>query len=293
MAYAQAPGARLYYEVTGSGTPIVFVHETCADMRSWEAQVRWFSRAYRCITYNARGYPGSEPGIDPSMQDHRRLSDDIGAVMDAAGVDKAFVVGHSMGAYVTAHFMVNHPDRALGVVLEGLGAGSDDQEAFRAATLAMAAALRTRGLGPMVDQMARGPNRVQHLQKDPRGFAEFLQHLREIDPAGLANVLQHCHSKRPAIYTLEAQLRQSNVPALIAVGDEDTPCIAPANFLKRTIPAAGLWICPRTGHSVSLEEPVLFNATVQSFVHAVEQGNWKARDPSSYQKNVLDAPPKS
>ena len=290
MAYAQAPGARLRYEDTGTGVPIVFVHETSADLRSWEAQVRWFSRAYRCITYNARGYPGSDPGTQPDTHDHRRLSDDIGVVMDAAGVDKAFVVGHSMGAYVAAHLMVNHPERLLGVMLEGLGAGADDPEAFRAATLAMVAMMRKDGIEPLVEQMARGPNRVQLLHKDPRGFEEFLQQLRDIDPQALANIMEHCHSRRPPIYELQAPLRQSSVPTLIAVGDEDLSCIGPALFLKRTIATAGLWMCPRTGHSVNLEEPALYNAALQSFITAVQQGSWRARDPRSVVSQMLDVP---
>jgi 3-oxoadipate enol-lactonase len=291
MPYAQAPGARLYYEETGTGVPIVFVHETCSDLRSWEAQIRWFSRSYRCIAYNARGYSGSEAGADPVANTHRRLSDDIGAVMDAAGVDKAFVVGHSMGAYMAAHFLVNHPQRLLGVVLEGLGAGTDDPQAFRGATLAMAAILRAQGIEPLIEQMTNGPNRVQFLQKDPRGFAEFLQHLQEIDATALANVHEHCHSHRPPIYGLEAQLMTSEVPTLVVVGDEDGPCLQPALFLKRSIPRAGLWVCPRTGHTVSLEEPALFNATLQSFVHDVQQGRWGLRDPRSYGEHLL--PPAS
>jgi len=60
MPYAQAKDARLYYEDSGKGTPIVFVHEFSGDLRSWETQVRHFSRRHRCIAFNARGYPPSD-----------------------------------------------------------------------------------------------------------------------------------------------------------------------------------------------------------------------------------------
>jgi pimeloyl-ACP methyl ester carboxylesterase len=288
VAFADAPGARLHYESTGSGTPIVFVHETSADLRGWEPQLRFFSRWHRCIAYNARGYAPSERGADPATQDYRRLSDDIAAVMDAAGVDKAFVVGLSMGAYVAAHFALNHAGRLLGVMLAGLGAGSDDPEAFSKSTLAMAGILRREGMEAMVDQMARGPNRIQLLAKDPRGFAEFLEHLRGLDAQGMANILQYCHSTRPPIYRFETELRRLKVPTLIAVGDEDTPAIGPALFLKRTIATSGLWVCPRSGHAINLEEPALFNAALQSFIHAVQQGAWGERDPRSFGTQVLD-----
>ena len=271
MPFATAPGARLHYEMVGAGTPLVFVHETAADLRSWESQLRWFSRTHLCIAYNARGYPHSDIGEHPASHDHQRLAEDIGAVMDAAGVDKAFVVGLSMGAYVTAQFALKHPQRVLGMVLAGLGTGSDEPDNFRAFTLATAARLRAEGVEHMAQEMARGTNRVQLARKDPRGFAEFMAHLRALDPAGLANILEYCHSTRPPVYAFEAQLRQLHIPTLIAVGDEDTGCLQPALFLKHCLPDAGLWICPRSGHAINLEEPAAFNAAVTTFIQGVQR----------------------
>src|SRR5262249_29216887 len=76
-------GVKLYYEEVGAGIPIVFVHEFAGDVRSWEPQLRYFGRRYRCIAYNARGYPPSDvPGtVDKYSQDRAR--DDIRAVLDA------------------------------------------------------------------------------------------------------------------------------------------------------------------------------------------------------------------
>jgi pimeloyl-ACP methyl ester carboxylesterase len=274
MAFANAPGARLYYESVGSGTPIVFVHETHADMRGWEDQLRWFSRFHRCIAYNARGYPNSERGDRPETHDHLRLAEDIGVVMDAAGVDKAYLVGFSMGAYVAAHFALAHSERLLGLLLVGLGAGADDPELFCAKVLHTAAQAREAGMGPIVEETARSHHRVQLQRKNPRRFSELLQQLGEFDAEGIANILQHCHSRRPPIYQFEVPLGRLDVPTLIAVGDEDTACLKPALFLQRTLPCAGLWVCPQSGHAINLEEPALFNAALQSFIHAVEHGAW-------------------
>src|SRR5271163_2427648 len=60
MPYAESSGVKLYFEETGTGHPIIFVHEFGADYRQWETQVRWYSREYRCVTFNARGYPPSD-----------------------------------------------------------------------------------------------------------------------------------------------------------------------------------------------------------------------------------------
>jgi len=71
------------------------------------------------------------------------------------------------------------------------------------------------------------------------------------------------------------------VPVLLAVGDEDEPCLEVNLFLKRTIPSAGLWMAPRTGHAINLEEPAAFNQMTQEFLGAVERGKWGTRDPRS------------
>ena len=97
-------GVNLYYEEAGSGTAIVFVHEFGGDYRSWEQQVRHFSRRYRCIGYNARGYPPSDVPEDFERYSQARARDDIRCVLDALGLQRAHVVGLSMGAFATLHF---------------------------------------------------------------------------------------------------------------------------------------------------------------------------------------------
>ena len=81
MPYANAGGVRLYYEEAGKGTPIVFVHEFADDLHSWEPQIRFFSRRYRCIAYNARGYPPSDVPKARSMYSQAIATDDIAHVM--------------------------------------------------------------------------------------------------------------------------------------------------------------------------------------------------------------------
>ena len=287
MPFANAHGARLHFESIGTGVPIVFVHETAADARGWEAQVRWFSRFYQCITFNARGFAPSDRPADTSGYNYRQYAEDIGSVMDAAGVARAFVVGHSMGAYSTAHFVLNHPERALGIVLAGIGAGSEDVAVFRANAIGMSEALRKGGMDAMARQLAFAPNRVQLHNKDHRGWSEWLRRLRDHDPSGTADALQHFHATRPMLYEFEAAFRDLKVPTLVALGDEDTPCIEPSLFLKRVIPAAGLWICPRTGHAIQLEEPALFNEAVQAFIMSVQQDAWKERDPRTLGSHVF------
>src|SRR5439155_3144927 len=117
-------GTKLYYEEVGAGTPIVFVHEFAGDHRSWELQMRHFSRRYRCITYNARGYPPSDVPDDLERYSQDRARDDIRAVLDALAIDKAHIVGLSMGGFATLHFGFTYQDRARSLVIGGCGYGS-------------------------------------------------------------------------------------------------------------------------------------------------------------------------
>ena len=123
-------GIRLYYEQTGTGTPIVFVHEFAGDCRSWEPQVRALSRAYRCITYNARGYPPSEVPKEIAHYSQDRARDDIRAVLDALNIDKAHIVGLSMGGFACLHFGIAYGQRARSLVIAGCGSSKPSASGF-------------------------------------------------------------------------------------------------------------------------------------------------------------------
>src|SRR5258705_301495 len=106
-------GINLYYEEVGSGIPIVFVHEFAGDCRSYEPQLRYFGRRYRCIAYNARGYPPSDVPQTVERYSQDRARDDIRCVLDALKIDTAHIVGLSMGGFATLHFGFTYGQRAL------------------------------------------------------------------------------------------------------------------------------------------------------------------------------------
>ena len=121
MPYATTnDGVKLYYEETGSGAPIVFVHEFAADHRSWEAQMRHFGQRYRCITWSARGYPPSDVPEKASSYSQARAADDILAILDHLKLDTAHIVGLSMGGFATLHFGLNYPRNALSLTSVGV-----------------------------------------------------------------------------------------------------------------------------------------------------------------------------
>ena len=135
MPYATADdGVKLYYEETGSGTPLIFVHEFAGDHRSWESQIRFFARRYRCIAYAARGFMPSDIPDDPAKYSQARARDDILAVLDHLRIERAHVCGLSMGGFAVLHLAIKAPKRAISIVVGGCGYGAepDKKEKFAA-----------------------------------------------------------------------------------------------------------------------------------------------------------------
>jgi pimeloyl-ACP methyl ester carboxylesterase len=283
MPHAPSDGARLYYEETGSGYPIVFVHEFAADHLEWEGQVRWFARDYRCITFNARGYPPSDVPTDSAAYGQGHAADDIAAVMRHLGIAKAHIVGLSMGASATLHFGLRHAAMASALVAAGVGAGAFAAHTarFKTDSVAMAERLEREGFAEAAKDIAHGPTRIQLKNKDPRGWREFLDHLSAHSAAGSAMTLRYYQAQRPSLFDFEAEFKRMTIPTLLICGDEDEPCLETNLFLKRAIPTAGLWFVPQTGHCVNLEEPDFFNRAIQDFFGRVERGRWRPRDPVS------------
>jgi pimeloyl-ACP methyl ester carboxylesterase len=260
-------GVKLYVEETGTGTPIIFVHEFAGDHRSWEPQVRAFARYYRCITYSARGFPPSDIPSDPGAYSQARARDDIKAVLDALGIDKAHIVGLSMGGFATLHFGFSYPERALSLVVGGCGYGAEPGERakFVAETEATARRFDELGMVKVAAGYAIGPTRVQFANQDQRGV----------------------QGRRPSLYELVAQMDALDTPTLVITGDEDWPCLQPAVLMKRHIKTAGLVVMPNAGHTINLESPAAFNQHLADFFHAVQLGKHPVRDPRAMAATIL------
>jgi len=291
MPLIQAEGAKLYYEEAGSGDPIIFVHEFADDLRSWEPQMRYFSRRYRCISYNARGYPPSEVPSDPELYSQDLAADDIAAIMRGLDIDKAHVVGCSMGAFATLHFGLRygHMARSLVVLGCGYGAKQDGRETFNSEVADLAASFLEKGMVEVGTPYSLGPTRVQFQNKDPRGFADFQERFLGHSAEGTGRTMAGVQARRPSLYALEDALKALEVPTLLVIGDEEEPCLEANLYLKRTIRSSGLVIMPRTGHAANLEEPAAFNQAVAEFIATVEQDRWTMRDPRSVSTSALFA----
>jgi pimeloyl-ACP methyl ester carboxylesterase len=282
-------GVKLYYQEVGTGIPIVFVHEFAGDSRSWEAQFRHFGRRYRCIAYNARGFPPSDVPESVERYSQARARDDVRAVLDGLAIDKAHIVGLSMGGFATLHFGFAYPDRARSLTIGGCGYGAAPGERRKFAEEAEAAAARFAEIGMTraAETYALGPTRVQFQNKDPRGWREFADQLAEHSATGSALTMRGVQSRRPSLYDLTEEMKKITAPALIITGDEDWACLEPAILMKRMISSAGLVVMPNCGHTINLEDPDAYNRHLDDFFSAVELGKWPLRDRRAVAATIL------
>ena len=279
MPYIQSDGARLYYETVGTGTPIVFVHEFSGDLWSWEKQIQHFSRRYRCIAFNARGYPPSEVPQSPSRYSHKHAVDDVAALMRHLKISKAHIVGCSMGARTTLDFGLSYPRMAMSLTMIGIGSGGDprDLAAFKRDSEARARLYEEGGLAKVLQGLRKADNRIQLKRKNPRAFEDFCRRFMNHSAQGCAHITRRVMARRPSLFGMDKALLAMKVPAHVVVGDEDPGAINSALFMKQVSPAVRLSVVPATGHLVNLEEPDLFHRLSEDFFALVEAKKWRPR----------------
>jgi pimeloyl-ACP methyl ester carboxylesterase len=289
MATATAKdGVKLYYEATGEGPTVIFVHEFAGDMRAWEPQMRHLGRRYHCVAYNARGYPPSDVP-EAGMYSQNIARDDILAVMDAVGAKQAHIVGLSMGGFAALHFAMEYPERTSSAVVAGCGYGAepDKQDQFRRETAATARLIERQGAAEFALAYSLGPTRVQFQNKNPRGFQEFQDQLAEHSTDGAARTMLGVQRERPSLFQLKDRMAKITAPTLVLTGDEDWPCLLPGILMKECIPTAALVVMPNCGHTINIEDPQAFNAAVDRFLSEVESGTWPTRDPRAMSGAIL------
>lgn len=274
MSTVVLDGVELYYEVAGSGRPIVLIHEFSGSYRSWSRQVEAFRARYSVLTYSCRGYPPSTVPEDPSLYSQGHSVGDLLGLLDHLQIASAYVCGFSMGGSIALNFTLAHPERVRALILAGTGTGSTGREEFLREYSAIANRLESDGPRAVFEESyTRMATRVQLRRKDPATWKEFAEEFASLSGRGLAYTLRGVQFERPTVYALEARLRQLRVPTLILVGEEDEPALEPSRFMHKVIPDSKLVVFPGTGHTLNLEEPARFNQAVLEFLAQIEAQN--------------------
>ena len=276
MLISASDGVRLEARSVGSGAPLVFVHEFSSDARSWDPQVGFFSRYYRCTVYCARGYPPSDVPTSVGAYDQIRAAEDLADVVRAVCDGPAHIVGLSMGGFAALHFGLRHPQLVRSFVVAGVGYGAkpEQQAEHSASSKRDADHAEAIGMAAFARNLAASHYAQCLRAKDQTAWLRFAERLAEHSVIGMVMTLRGVLATRPSLWHLADRLRGLDRPVLLVAGDEDTPCLEPSLFLKATLPDAAFCVMPRTGHLINLEEPSLFNTILFSFLVAVEHGRW-------------------
>jgi pimeloyl-ACP methyl ester carboxylesterase len=266
MPLADLDGIRIYYEATGKGRPVVFVHGFGCGIRSWDPQVKALSPSYRTIAYDVRGHGLSDAPTEAGGYSQPISVEDLRRLLSYLQLRRATVVGLSMGGNIALNFALTHPDMVSGLVVVDTGAGSDGTADWVAGAHSFAEGVDGGGTEAFADMAMASPLFARYCAKGPEAQRFIRSCLMTHRARGIAHTAREVLAKRPKIYALGDRLAKLSVPTLLIVGEDDEPCRKVHDFMARTIPGATSVVLRRTGHLSNLESPAGFNAAVKRFL---------------------------
>lgn len=261
----KVPEGRLYYEIEGEGEPLIFVHGHSLDRRMWREQVAFFKAHYRVITYDARGYGKSSKQREDLLFTH---CDDLVALMDALEIERAHVVGLSMGGFIAGDLVAMHPERLLSVVLcEGLIRSTpsindpmtDEERANKQASID---ALREKGIRTYKKEwhamLMKGGSAVERIRRP------LWRMIRKWDCWQALNHEVHCYYAREAMEVLKE--KRPEVPTLFLFGWRPDGKRPSEPTMQRYLRNSRTEVVEDCGHMVNMERPEIFNKKVYRFL---------------------------
>ncbi|HEX9944228.1 MAG TPA: alpha/beta fold hydrolase [Thermoanaerobaculia bacterium] len=260
--FVEIPGGKLWYEARGEGTPMVLLHDGLLPSATWDGQVDAFSRSFRVIRYDRRGYGRSEPPKGPYSD-----IDDLHAVFEALKIARAVVVGCSSGGRLAVDYALAHPDRVEALVLVGpVVSGLPYSEHFLRRTIANYRPLyQERNVEELIDNWARDPYLIDAANTAAK------ERLRKLLATNRGPLERNNPESRPPDRPAIGRLNELRVPTLIVVGASDIPDVhAHAGVLEAGIHGARRAIVPGTGHLVHMEKPEVFNREVLDFLRPAD-----------------------
>lgn len=266
MPFAHVNGVQLYYETSGKGRPVVFVHGFGCGIRSWDPQVRALFREYRVVAYDVRGHGLSDAPRDAAAYSQSISIEDLRGLLTHLEIRRAAVVGLSMGGNIALNFALAYPRMVSALVVADTGAGSDGTTEWVAGAHDFAAALETGGMERFADLAMASPLFARYCERGAEAQRFLRSCLMTHRAHGVAHTAREVLSKRPTLYALEDRLATLRVPTLLIVGEHDDPCRKVHDFMARTIRRARHIVLSGVGHLANLEAPRSFNAAVRRFL---------------------------
>jgi len=250
MPHVQREGVSVYYEDLGEGPAILLSHGYSATSKMWAGQAEAFKDSYRVISWDMRGHGDTDSPEDPDAYSEAHTVEDMAAILDACGIDRAVIGGLSLGGYMSLAFHLKYPERVSALMLFDTGPGYRNPDAR--ATWNEQAEKTARGLeADGLDALTKKGN--DEMRKDWHRSAQGLANAAR---GMLAQVDSRVLETLPAI----------PVPTLVLVGENDKAFIAPTDYMAKKIPNSTRVVIEDAGHASNLHQPAAFNAAMDAFL---------------------------
>ncbi|MCH7997698.1 MAG: 2-succinyl-6-hydroxy-2,4-cyclohexadiene-1-carboxylate synthase [Chloroflexi bacterium] len=259
-------GVNLNVEVTGEGPALVALHGFTGSLRTWDSLVQAAAGRFTLVLVDLLGHGDSDAPEDPSRYSMERCTQDLIALLDALGLERAGWLGYSMGGRICLYLGLAAPDRCQALAVEGASGGIVDEKERRARVEsddALARMIEERGIEAFVDYW-EGLPLFSSQSRLPEGARAGLRRQRLRNrPRGLAGSLRGMGAgAQPPLYD---RLQSLARPVLLMAGEEDTRYCDLARQMGDSMSGGRVSIIPGAGHCPHLERPELFNEKVLEF----------------------------
>ncbi len=257
-------GVKINYHLSGEGPAIILLHGFTGSHQDWAFQIPVLSRKYRVVAMDHRGQGKSEAPSSPDDYSVSIFAQDVYSLLQHLGISKACLVGHSMGGFMALEFVLEHPEMVTALVLVDTSSGEWERdpgyEQMRAKLKELAL---TEGMEAAFEFNAAHNAMVRdRFEKHPELREVSRQRMLQTPVNGYIYAGDAIWSWKPVTH----RLSQIRVPALIVVGEEDTPFLKASQIMKESIADAELVIIPGTTHTPHEEAAEAFNDTLMSFL---------------------------
>jgi pimeloyl-ACP methyl ester carboxylesterase len=270
VSLAHLNGIDLFYEEhwvdAPPGLPLVLVHGFGVTHRYWDATAAALGGRYRVVVFDARGHGLSGVPDDLAAYDELMFVEDLRALLDHLGIERAVIGGLSMGGNIALRFGMASPERCAGLIVGAPGTGSDDARAWRRRCEVLGRVLRERGVESFADAVLASPPVARFVSRGPEERAWLRAQLTCHRAEGLMRTVLGEQATRPSIYALEDEIRGLAVPLLVVVGEHDEASVGPSRFLAECAPRADLVVMAGAGHLTNLEQPEAFASLREGFL---------------------------
>ena len=246
-------GVEIYYEVHGSGPPLLLTHGYSSTSQMWQGQVAALSKNHKLVLWDMRGHGRSGYPADQTGYSEALTVADIAALLDAIGADSAIIGGLSLGGYMSLAFYRAYPERVRALLIIDTGPGfkkDDAREAWNKRALETGDRFDREGLA-VLKSASRERSDVSH--RDASGLARAARGMLTQRDAGVIELLPNI-----------------KVPALVVVGADDTPFLAASDYMAAKIPGARKAVIPAAGHAANIDQPQAFIDALLPFLESLD-----------------------